>query len=168
MTFRIDRKIADQIQMESGDKMISINNLVNRILTQYVEWGRFESKIGMVPISKQVIRALFSKLTEADLIDLAKSTGKSTIKDITIFLNNETTLDLFLNWFELRMKNSFAEIIRSVEAPDNESLTVRHDLGYKWSFYHKLILESICNEMFQYPLRVDISDSIIKLHIVRA
>jgi hypothetical protein len=69
MTFRIDKRVASDIHIESSAKQVSLNNLVNSILVRYVQWDRFESKVGMVPISKELIKSLFDYLKEEQVID---------------------------------------------------------------------------------------------------
>jgi hypothetical protein len=64
MSFRIDSHILDQIRKESESQGVSLNVLANKIFSRYTEWSMFEPKVGMVPIAKPIVSALFQKLTE--------------------------------------------------------------------------------------------------------
>lgn len=53
ITFRVDKDALNKIKFESSTKDINLNALVNQILKRYVEWDAFESKVGLVPLSKK-------------------------------------------------------------------------------------------------------------------
>lgn len=59
MTFRIDEKIMNKLQIEAKNREISLNMLVNQIIKNFVDWFMFEPKVGMIPISKPVVVELF-------------------------------------------------------------------------------------------------------------
>lgn len=119
----------------------------------------------MVPLNKLLVASLFSRLTEDETIELAKSIGANTIKNTTLFVSNDLDLITFLKWFELRMKNSTAEVIHSYGEHKVQNYSIKHDLGKNWSLYNKIILESIFSELFQRSIKVHITDSIIKFKV---
>ena len=49
ITFRLDSFIVDELQRDANQNEISLNVLINKILRMYVEWGRYENKLGMMP-----------------------------------------------------------------------------------------------------------------------
>ncbi|HET7392016.1 MAG TPA: hypothetical protein VFJ51_14450, partial [Nitrososphaeraceae archaeon] len=63
---------------ESEHIGISLNNLVNQILKNYIDWDRLESKAGMIPVAKPVIAEAFRDLSD-DVIKLDTFVGKSTL-----------------------------------------------------------------------------------------
>jgi hypothetical protein len=109
MTFRIDEDILNMLKKESGRRDISLNTIVNHVLKQYVEWDMNASKVGMVPMLKPVVSALFDKMTPQETIELASKVGHGATHDIALFMKSKMDLQSFLSWFEMRMKNSSIE-----------------------------------------------------------
>lgn len=157
MTFRIDESILNKFRKEAENKEISLNILVNQVLKRFVEWDVFESKVGMVPIAKPLVIKLFESMTEDELVGMAESIGKNAAKDIALFMKNMIDIYSFLSWFELRIKNSSAEIKHEVEKDNTHIYIVRHDLGKNWSLYHKIVLELIFEDLIGQPLHVTTS-----------
>ncbi|HZC21177.1 MAG TPA: hypothetical protein VE223_06000, partial [Nitrososphaeraceae archaeon] len=85
-TFRINQDTADKLNAESEHKGISLNNLVNQILKNYIDWDRLESKAGMIPVAKPIIAEGFRHLSDDDVIKLATCVGKDTLHDIVLFM----------------------------------------------------------------------------------
>jgi hypothetical protein len=133
-------------------------------LDSYSEWGRFEDMVGMISLAKPVVVKLFCNMSEEEVVNLATSVGKDAIKDIALFMGSEIDFDLFLHWLEVRMKKSSAGITHTVKG-NLHTYVIKHDLGRKWSLYHKMILESIFRESFGRTIDVGISDTILKFNI---
>ena len=160
-TFRINQGTADKLNSESEHKGISLNNLVNQILKNYMDWDRLELKAGMIPVAKPVIAELFTNISDDDVIKLARSVGKSTLHDMVLFMKNKIDLDSLLSWLELWLrKNSTAGFSHSVEN-NIHTCIMKHDLGQRWSLYHKTVLELILHDMLKKHIEVIISNKIL-------
>jgi len=165
-TLRIDEGIAKSLQNDSQLQDISLNTLINKILKRYVEWDSYESKVGMIPMAKPVITTLFNMMTEEEILDLVSNFGKSVVQDIAYFMKMKSDPDSFLTWFEIRMRRSFVEF-NHLQENDRHIYILKHDLGYKWSLYHKKILERIFNEIFNNPVSIVISDFMLTIQFER-
>jgi hypothetical protein len=164
MTFRLDDDVLAELRKESKHKEISLNTLANQILRQHVRWDLYLSKVGMIPIAKPVVSAIFAKMTESDINDLASNVGKDAVRDIVLFMEGSVTIDSYLSWFELRMKNSFIEV-NHVENGTTHTFVVKHDLGYNWSLYHKKLLDITFYELFKTPMKITITNSTLSFDI---
>jgi hypothetical protein len=157
MTFRIDKEILEKIRIESKNKGISINTFVNQIIKSYAEWYIFEPKIGMIPLPKTIIAELFKDLTKEEVSHIATSVGKRAIYDIALFMKSKVDIDTFLQWFESRMKNSSMHISHNVHN-HSHIYTLKHDICINWSFFYKVMLESIFKEIFGKSVDIGISE----------
>ncbi|MCV0392804.1 MAG: hypothetical protein K5790_05850 [Nitrosopumilus sp.] len=162
MSFRLDSEILDKIRKESESQGISLNVLANKIFSRYVDWDMFEPKVGMVPIAKPIVSALFEKLSKQETIELAKQIGQSIVSDIATFMKGSMDIDSFVSWFVTRMKISDFEINHSVK-DSKHSYIIKHDLGYNWSLYHKTVLELIFNDAFERKIDLNIKDRMMEL-----
>jgi hypothetical protein len=163
MTFRIEEGTMDLLRIESENREVSLNTLVNQILRRYVEWDMYEAKVGMLPIAKPVVSALFGEISKDQVVELAKKVGKNAVHDIALFMKSRMDLPSFLSWFEMRMKSSSIEFSRNRLANGTNTYVMRHDLGYNWSLYHKTLLELIFNEVLQKRIDVKITPTTIIL-----
>jgi hypothetical protein len=162
MSFRLDGHILDKLRKESESQGISLNVLANKIFTRYVEWDMFEPKVGMVPIAKPIVSALFQRLTEQETIELANKIGRSIVSDIATFMKGSMDMDSFVSWFVTRMKMSDFEMNHTVKERKHTYI-IKHDLGYNWSLYHKTVLELIFNDALGKKIDSDIKDRMMKI-----
>jgi hypothetical protein len=164
VTLRISTDIINLLHSETEQKKISLNNLIAKILNEYMEWEQYKDKIGMVCLPKPVISELFQRITDDEVIALAENIGKRAMLDVAQFMKNISDIDSFLNWFETRMKNSSVQVSRTIR---NNIIyfAIKHDMGMKWSLYYKTMLESIFWESFRTVIDFTLSDGILKFNI---
>ncbi|NNL59048.1 MAG: hypothetical protein HKP31_06265 [Nitrosopumilus sp.] len=166
MSFRLDKDILDKIRKESESQGVSLNVLANKIFSRYVDWDMFEPKVGMVPIAKPIVSALFEKLSEQETVELAKQIGKSIVSDIATFMKGSMDIDSFVSWFVTRMKISDFEMNHTVKN-SKHTYIIKHDLGYNWSLYHKTVLELIFNDVLGKKIDFKIKDRMMELSFER-
>ena len=54
-SFRIDSFVLSELQRDANQNEISLNILVNQILKEYIEWGKYERKLGLIPVPKVLL-----------------------------------------------------------------------------------------------------------------
>ncbi|MGI0086500.1 MAG: hypothetical protein ACREBI_00860 [Nitrosotalea sp.] len=153
MTFRLDEQIIKKLRLESNNRQISTNTLVNQALRRFLEWGKFEPVAGFVMVNKPVFSEVFDKLTQKEIIDLASRVGKNEVRDIALFMKGNIDLLSFLSWFEMRMVNSSVQVSHS-NNDGFHTYVMKHDIGRNWSIYHKTILKLIFQEIFNQKILV--------------
>ena len=52
------------MQKEADLKEISLNVLVNQLFRRYIEWDRYESKLGMMPVPKAMLISCLDRTME--------------------------------------------------------------------------------------------------------
>ena len=154
VTFRIDEDVMSIVEQESQRLHINLNNMTNQILKSYVDWDMLQARAGMIPIAKPLLVELLNKISDEEIVSLANNVGKNTMKDIISFMRNRLDLDSFLTWLELWLrKNSTSGYTHNIDdTNDVHTYIMKHDLGEKWSLYHKIILDLIFKEILQKPL----------------
>ena len=160
MTFRLNESVMDNVRIESKEKAISMNNLVNQILRNFIEWDDPESESGMVDIPRSVLSELFNKKTDEEIIDMAKSVGKNAIYNTVLFMEGKRDLSSFLLWVETEM-NDHSLNVRHVIEGDTHRYIIKHNLGYKFSLYYKTIIDSICSDFFGENVTFTLSDALL-------
>lgn len=84
VTFRLPKRILEQVELEAEQNNVSENVLVKQILTNYVDWFRLSKGIGMMPITKESIRRM------SEHLDAASITG--IVVDISSMIENFSTI----------------------------------------------------------------------------
>ena len=157
-TFRLDVDSIEKLRSEANNLGISLNSLVNRIIREYLEWYKFEPKLGFVPIAKSVVEELFTKMGEEQIIDMATRIGKSEAQNAIYFMKGKIDVNSFLSWFENRMKNSSIQISHTFN-PNTRTHTyvIKHDISINWSLYLKIILERTFEDIIGKQIDVNMS-----------
>ena len=162
MSFRIESDTLHRLRSEAERQGISLNVLANKIFSQYTTWNMFEPKVGMVPVAKPILHAVFQKMTEKETVSLANNIGKNVVSDIANFMKGSMDMESFVSWFETRMKMSAFEINHTIKN-DEHAYVIKHDLGYNWSLYHKTVLELIFLETLEKPIKITINETMMNI-----
>ncbi|HET9806465.1 MAG TPA: hypothetical protein VFP49_06135 [Nitrososphaeraceae archaeon] len=101
-TFRLDSFVLGELQRDANQNEISLNGLVNKILKEYIEWGKYERKLGLIPVPKILLSSLIREtmiLAESNgipikayrekLIKYAAEIAFSNIKDCVIVMKKK-------------------------------------------------------------------------------
>ena len=141
ISFRIDESILNKLKNEAKENDISLNTLANQVFKRYVEWDSFGTKVGMVPVAKPLLIELFSELDENRLAELADKIGKRVVNEVTMFVKGTLDEESFMKWFESRLRASPFEVNHVIQENGAHSFIIKHDMGIKWSTFHKMIIE---------------------------
>jgi hypothetical protein len=164
MTFRVTRDTMEKLRHNAKSRGISLNMFINQIFKNYADWYMFESKIGMIPISKPVLIELFKYLRKDEVIDIATNIGKIAIYDIAIFMNAKMDMDSFMTWFESRMRNSSIGVFHLVH-DGIHTYTIKHDICLNWSLYQKVLLKVIFGDLYKKEVDIQISETSFTVHL---
>ena len=160
ITFRLDEFVMKSIRANSENKTMSMNNLVNYILKRYAESDNLEPTSGMINMSKPVVKELFNKKTNEEVMNLAKSIGKNAIYNTVLFMTGKRDKNAFLSWIESEMMEHSLSVRHIIEGNTHKYI-IKHDLGHKFSLYYKTLIESLFEDHFGGNVNFTISDELI-------
>ncbi len=132
-SFRIPIDLLDALLEDANHKRVSLNTLVNQILTDYIEWYANAPKVGYMVVRKSLITAMLEKFNEDQIRQLAKLTSKQS-REINLLFAGEYNIDSALKVIEYKMRMSGYNYRRDVYN-DQYLYTVEHGMGPKWSLY---------------------------------
>jgi hypothetical protein len=147
--FRVQEQVIKTLTEEAARKGISVSNLVNKILKNYVTHEMQFEELGFILVSKDFLRKIFSVVDdEKDIQDFGKEIGTTIAKEYVSYFYpqvNSITLVQFLDyWF--RRFQSCKHIVENSSSSDRSQrhyFTVNHDINIKFSFALKAILEGL-------------------------
>src|SRR5215213_1890335 len=146
--FRVQEQVIKTLTEEAARKGISVSNLVNKILKNYVTHEMQFEELGFILVSKDFLRKIFSVVDdEKDIQDFGKEIGTTIAKEYVSYFYpqvNSITLVQFLDyWF--RRFQSCKHIVENGDRSQSQRhyFTVNHDINIKFSFALKAILEGL-------------------------
>ena len=163
LTTRLDHDTLRELEDDANRTGIALSNLVKQILTNYARWDKFVSKAGMIPVAKGVISEAFEKLSEDDVVRLGTSVGKNALKDIILFMKGKVDLNSLFSWLELWLKRNSTAGFNYIVENGLHTCIMKHNLGLKWSLYHKVVLELMLKEILgdSHVVEVNIAENIL-------
>jgi hypothetical protein len=166
ISFRLDSKVIDEMQKEANQNEISLNVLVNQTLKKYTEWGRYENKIGMMPVPKLMLSSLIDRAIEIatknglltdttldlyrdQIIKEAATTAYSLMKDAVLFMKKDYNLWTVLSVLQEYMKVSGINSDHQIGTGRKHIFVIQHELGENWSLFTKELLTQIFESLAQ-------------------
>ncbi len=144
ISFRLPEDLVEEIETAAQLNSVSANVLVHRILERYTSWDATAAKAGFIPVTKGLMHELLTKVSDKELVEIAKKVEKKEFEDIMLLFRNQFDIASVLDVIELRAKVSGFPYRYNV-AGKMHSFVIQHDLGEKWSIY----LASRYKEVFE-------------------
>ena len=90
-SFRIDESLSEVLNAEAERMGVSVNAMINSILKQYSEFTRFQSKLDMMTINREIFKNLLDQLSDNESYAIGLEMGKDIPND-TILISEERRL----------------------------------------------------------------------------
>jgi hypothetical protein len=183
ITFRLDSKVIGEMQREANQNEISLNVLVNQTLKKYTEWGRYENKIGMMPVPKLMLSSLIDRAIEIakktgilndtnlepyrdQVIKEAANTAYDLMKDAVLFMRKDYNLWTVLSVLQEYMKVSGIDSDHRIESGRKHVFVIKHELGQNWSLFTKELLTQIFESLAQVRAEIRITPNTTTAEVI--
>ncbi len=164
ITYRLPEKLINELETEASQKNTSQNVLVKQILEQYVQWDRFSTKIGMIPVPKSILKSLGDELDGQDIDEIINLIFPM-IKDTVLFIKGGYDLERCIETLEDYMRASGMNSDHRIEG-DVHTFLIQHDLGLKWSvFTEQLLTQVFRNFLPDQELKFQTTDTTVILSV---
>jgi hypothetical protein len=152
-TFRLPASLIAELKKEASYEKVNFNSLVTKILSNHVLWGRYERKVGLLPMTKPFVNAAIHRLEDKEIITLAKVIEKETFSNILRFMKREYTVNDFVEI--VRAWLNVAWMQHNVEQNQNSYIfTIQHELGEKWSLYVETLIKELFYDIINKKLEI--------------
>lgn len=166
ISFRIDAESKGMLEKESQIKHTTINNLLNSIVRKHIKWDRFAQEIGLVFLSKPIYRKLLANMSDKEIIIIASTICRSTIRDATMFQKGSVNFQNLLETIDLWLENSHIPFRRFTINKKNEKYVIQHDLGKKYSLYLFISITTLFSEIGSTVKKEDLTEQTLDFEIV--
>jgi hypothetical protein len=144
ITYRLPARMVEELETEADEKQISQNVLVKQIVEKYLQWDRFASKIGMIPVPKNLLMTLGDDMKDMDINKIVDAIVP-VISESVLFMKGNYDLKRCIEALEDYMKASGMKSDHRMEGNIHHFI-IQHELGMKWSLFTEMLLKSVFNE----------------------
>ena len=165
-SFRISERWLEILREEAERQGFSVNAIMNRILQDYCESGRWKDRVSVVYFTRPTLARIVNCCSEDGILEVAKISGSTgakdmlhtmgispTYKEVTHFIENN--LGKSANWF------NFNQYTRGKK----EIIHVRHELGRKWSLFVGNQIATMFESILDMKAKTEIFDNSATLEI---
>lgn len=165
-SFRIDKAFSDILHNEADRMGISVNAMMNSILKQYTEFTRFQSKLDMIVINREIFTSVLNCVEENQAFDLGLEMGTELPNDTILFWKKHVSIDSVIEYIEkiLCIYGRIGTYDEITEA-NKKIIVIRHRLGFKGSKFLLGYIKSLFKNMLEMDCEIQITDHSIKVQL---
>lgn len=155
-----------QLYNRSNNKHADISAFIKRIIDDYLYTYRIKGDFELYQLPEFLLIRIVNQLTEQEISELAQDIAKKNVLKISSMLLNDQSTDtlplmaakIWLNLSKLHHKYEFID--------DRCRITIKHNLGLRYSYLLKEILRYIFEVAFDTRSSFDTSDGFLSLTII--
>ncbi|TMI36219.1 hypothetical protein E6H25_03385 [Candidatus Bathyarchaeota archaeon] len=134
-SFRVNEKALGALQEEANRQSVSVNTLVNQLLLDYSEFGRFLQRINALRLSRKTFQEILNSVPDDNLVKAGQIAGKSGPMTIIASKWGKITVSTVIEF--IHDLSAYANLFEYYEKNENErwTITLMHELGPKWSTF---------------------------------
>src|SRR2546430_5914912 len=135
VSFRIDSNLGANLEEEAKKNRTSLNTLVSQILFRYTDWWRYAGRLGLIPVSKDLLRDVFKSLDKPELEELGKRFAETSGREHVLYLFQQLSLGTVLQFLDL-----WSSHFDAYEHRSNGKMhfsTLHHDVNLNFSIFVK-------------------------------
>jgi hypothetical protein len=154
MTDDVDRIL----ERDAAEKGIPVGTLLSTILRKYADWDRLTEKYGFVSLPNTVFKSLLEEVDAEEIARIGKEAGKG-FKERLLFWFKEANLESLIALILITYRYSGLARCEYQRFGDDYVITLKHELGRKWSIYTRELLRTALIEILAKTSEAEITDS---------
>ncbi len=162
-TIRLTQELDSMLQDDADESDLTVNGLINKIMTKYVEWDRHAERFGFVSFSKHTFKSLLEEVDECKVEQIATNVGGPTLKAVTLFWFKGLTAETLLKTISNYCKYSGLGVSEIKVEEAQCVMTFHHDLGRKYSIYLKSAISQFVKNAFGLVPKTEITHELVQV-----
>jgi len=163
-SFRIDKSLSETLNAEAERMGVSVNAMINSVLKQYAEFTRFQSKLDMLIIHREILRSLLVRLNEDESYLLGLDMGKDIPNDTILFWKKTVSFESVLEYIEkIICTYGYLGTFDELETNKHKIIVIRHRLGAQGSRFLLGFMKSLLKQTLQMEPEIDVTDYSVKI-----
>lgn len=134
-SFRIKESAFSALQQEADKRNISVNTLLNLLLSSFSEYDRFLEEFHMIKLSNPTFRKILQACDESSIREAGKKAGATLPKSFILAKRGEVTREAVAEY--MKMMSQYANLFEfnMTRHAGGTSITLVHELGAKGSAF---------------------------------
>lgn len=134
-SFRVNEKALQALQEEAARQSISVNTLVNQLLLDYSEFGRFAQRLSAMRLSRGTLSEILKAIPEDGVGKAGQAAGKNAPVALVASKWGKINVSTLIEY--VHDLSAYANLFEYSEKNENErwTITLMHELGQKWSTF---------------------------------
>src|SRR5207245_11582898 len=99
-SFRVNEKALGALQEEAARQSVSVNTLVNQLLLDYSEFGRFLQRVNALRLSRKTFGEILSMVSEDSLAKAGVAAGRSAPVALTASKWGKVTVNTVIEYID--------------------------------------------------------------------
>lgn len=141
VSYRIDSKVLDEVVREANNRDTSPNLLVNQILRRFVEFDRYQHRLGTIPFPKEMLREIIDAGDDQYLKNLAARAFKFLLESVILTQQNQDLGAMLALLKEYVKVGGIA--CDHLKKDGKDIIVVQHDMGSRTSVFVKELLSAV-------------------------
>ena len=166
-SFRLDSKNLEKLKKEADQNNLSLNQLINQIIEDYVNFRSVAKSAGFMSIPKPVMIRMMEKFSEDDAKKVGIEHSEKDVESILCMLRNNYNVDDFLDTIEYWVKDSGFSFRHDVENGLHKYV-IHHDLGKNWSWYMSEFISKTIEKMIERKVDSVVTGNLIAFNVDRS
>ena len=159
-SFRLDSDSLEKLRREAQDNDLSLNQLLNQVIGNHVNFRSVAKSAGFMAIPKSVLKRIMRKFSEDEATEIGREHSEKDAESILCMLRNEFNVDDFLDTIEYWVRDANFSIRHDIEN-DIHRYVIQHDLGKNWSLYMSEFISQTIEKMTQRKVGTRITDNTV-------
>lgn len=165
-SFRIDESLSEVLNGEAERMGVSVNAMINSILKQYAEFTRFQAKLDMLTINREIFKSLLLQLNDNESYSLGLEMGKDIPNDTILFWKKNVTYESVLEYLEkIICTYGYIGTFDELDTDKYKIIVIRHRLGPNGSKFLHGYLKSMLKQTLNFDPEIDVTDYSVKLQL---
>jgi hypothetical protein len=165
-SFRIDESLSEVLNGEAERMGVSVNAMINSILKQYSEFTRFQAKLDMMTINREIFKNLLGQLSDNESYSLGLEMGKDIPNDTILFWKKNVSYESVLEYLEkIICTYGYVGTFDELETDKYKIIVIRHRLGPNGSKFLHGYLKSMLKQTLDLEPAIDVTDYSVKLQL---
>lgn len=157
MSFRLPEDIAESLETESSVKNVNVNTLLGQICRHHFGYEGNTGKAGLVAFPRPLLTRLMEGYSEEKVIAMAEYISQDVTIDMMSVLENEYSVDTFLDFVQSWAHSSRIPFRREVKGQLN-TVVIQPELGRNWSLYLGHLFKNVIEELTGKRVAINVTD----------
>lgn len=162
MSFRIPEDVAEALETNAQINNTNPSTLLTQMLKHQMGYDGNVGKAGLIAFPRSLIIQLMSGYSEEQVITMADIISKDVTTDMMTILQNEYTVESFLQTIESWARVSCIPFTHETKGNLN-TFVIQHDMTRNWSLYLGHLYKNVIEELAQKKVSVETTNNSIRI-----